>query len=75
MDGKCKIGAVQEEDYEVEYIDDEAEVIDRRVKGGKRVSYFVKWKGWPARYNTWEPLSHLQNLQAEIAAFESGRNK
>ena len=35
------------------------------------VQYLIKWKGWGAKHNTWEPLSHLQNLQAEIAAFEA----
>jgi len=35
------------------------------------VKYLIKWKGWPAKYNTWEPLRHLKNLQAEIEAFES----
>lgn len=37
------------------------------------VKYLIKWKGWPAKYNTWEPVQHLQNLQAEIKAFESSR--
>ena len=37
------------------------------------VKYLIKWKGWPAKYNTWEPMAHLQNLQQEIEAFESGR--
>ena len=33
------------------------------------IEYLIKWKGWPAKYNTWEPMAHLQNLQQEIEAF------
>ena len=42
-------------------------------KKGQRTEYLIKWKGWPSKYNTWEPLCHLANLQQEIAAFERGR--
>uniref|UniRef100_A0A7S2HH38 Chromo domain-containing protein n=1 Tax=Haptolina brevifila TaxID=156173 RepID=A0A7S2HH38_9EUKA len=39
------------------------------------VKYLIKWKGWPSKYNTWEPLLHLQNLQQEIAAFEASQRR
>ncbi|KAL1515152.1 hypothetical protein AB1Y20_004213 [Prymnesium parvum] len=41
----------------------------RRVE--EEVQYLIKWKGWAAKYNTWEPLSHLQNLQLDIASFHA----
>ena len=42
-------------------------------RDGNDVKYLIKWKGWAAKYNTWEPLSNLQTLQEEIEAFESSR--
>ena len=53
--GPCKKGAIEEEDYEVEYIADERSV----GKGGKRTEYEVKWRGWPSADNTWEPRESL----------------
>src|SRR6201996_6517394 len=45
-------------EYEVERI--EAERI--RKKGKQHVSeYLIKWKGYDANYNTWEPAKHLKN--------------
>ena len=64
--GECNDGNVSDQDYEVECI-----TAEKMVR--KKVLYRIKWKGWPAKYNTWEPLGHLQNLQQEIAAFESSR--
>ena len=55
--------------YEVEKIVD----VQRDVHNLADVKYLIKWKGWPAKYNTWEPVAHLKNLQAEIEAFESSR--
>ena len=65
-EGECKDGNMSEEDYEVEAI-----VAEKTVS--KVSKYLIKWKGWPSKYNTWEPLKHLTSLKAEIAAFESGR--
>ena len=33
-------------------------LIAKRVRGGK-TEIFVKWLGWPAETNTWEPANHL----------------
>ena len=51
-DGPCKLGAVEDEDYEVEYI-----VSEHRAR--KRLTYLVKWRGWPESDNTWEPSQSL----------------
>ena len=37
------------------------------------IKYLIKWKGWPAKYNTWEPMAHLKSLKDEIEAFEASR--
>ncbi|KAM5172285.1 histone-lysine N-methyltransferase SUV39H2 [Mantella aurantiaca] len=39
--------------YEVEYL------CDRKMKKGTEY-FFVKWKGWPESYNTWEPTDNLK---------------
>ena len=56
--GPCKKGAIEEEDYEVEYIADERSV-------GKRIEYLVKWRGWPSADNTWEPRENLLDTCAK----------
>ena len=33
-------------------------IVDRKVEDGKQF-VLVKWKGWPARYNSWEPASNI----------------
>jgi hypothetical protein len=51
-----------EEEYEVE------EIADSRVSRGK-FQYLVKWKGYTAEHNTWEPESNLKNAQTHIKNF------
>ena len=63
-----KLGKEGRDEYAVEKIVDV-----HRSADGKDIKYLIKWKGWPSKYNTWEPLKHLTSLKAEIAAFESGR--
>jgi hypothetical protein len=31
--------------------------------------YLVKWTGWPAEYNTWEPEAHLENAPKILKAY------
>lgn len=57
---KRKLG---KDEYQVE------KIVGRRQ--ADEVQYLIKWKGWASKHNTWEPLSHLQNLQAEIATYEA----
>ncbi|ODN04495.1 Histone-lysine N-methyltransferase SUV39H2 [Orchesella cincta] len=37
--------------------------------------YFLKWKGWEAKYNTWEPACHLLNCDAELLRFYKKRKE
>ncbi|XP_059618410.1 chromobox protein homolog 1-like isoform X2 [Phlebotomus argentipes] len=54
-----------ENEYQVESI------IDRRVKKG-RVEYYIKWEGYSAEDNTWEPIDNL-DCQELIEEFEASR--
>ena len=49
-------------EYEVE------EVLDSRLKKGK-LEYLVKWSGYTDEYNTWEPVSNLENSKEAIEDF------
>ena len=51
-----------EEEYEVE------EVMDSRMKR-RRLEYYVKWKGYGAEENSWQPKAHLANAPELIAEF------
>ena len=55
--------------YEVEKIVD----VQRSPSDPSDIKYLIKWKGWASKYNTWEPIEHLHNLQAEITSFEVSR--
>lgn len=35
--------------------------------------YFVKWKGYPAKDNTWEPKENLGNCQMALKNFETNK--
>lgn len=37
--------------------------------------YRVKWKGYAAKFNTWEPKKHLNHCRRVIEAFEKGMKK
>lgn len=57
-----------EEEYEV------AQIIDvRNKKGGKR-EFLIRWKGYGARYDNWEPEENL-NCNDLIAAFDKKLDK
>ena len=45
------------------------EIIGRRTKKGKP-EYEIKWVGWTAVHNTWEPITNLAGYEGMVAAFE-----
>ena len=53
-----------EAEYEVESV-----VSKRETEEGK-VEYLVKWKGYDASDNTWEPVENLESSQELIDEFE-----
>merc|ERR1712107_831225 len=53
-----------EAEYEVESV-----VSKRETEEGK-VEYLVKWKGYDASDNTWEPIDNLESSQELIDEFE-----
>ena len=50
--------------YEVENI------ITRKIKG-KNKFYLIKWKGYPIKYSTWEPITHLDNIMDLVEKFDN----
>merc|ERR1712099_216726 len=62
MGGKKKKKA--EAEYEVESI------VSKRESDEGKVEYLVKWKGWNASDNTWEPVENLESSQELIDEFE-----
>ena len=55
------------EDDQDEWQVEDIETHKDTASGGRR--YLVKWMGWPAEYNTWEPEKHLKNAQAIIKRY------
>jgi hypothetical protein len=53
----------EQEEYEVDT------VIDHRYRHRKK-EYLVKWKGYSADENTWEPLSNLRHARDAILEYE-----
>ena len=51
-----------EEEYEVE------EILDSRIRR-RRLEYYVKWHGYGAEENSWQPKAHLANAPELIADF------
>src|SRR5690606_6533170 len=60
--------AVDEDEWEVEAI------LDRTTVQGETY-YLVKWKDWPAEYNSYQPAEDLENAPLAIADFEKRRKK
>ncbi len=53
-----------EAEYEVE------QLLDAHQWGrGRKLQYYVKWKGFPMSDSTWEPKEHLSNAQDLITDF------
>ena len=57
---------VDDTEYEVE------KILDKRVFGRKHLvtKYLVRWKGYTAEQDTWEPLTKLKNAQESIDEYE-----
>jgi Chromo (CHRromatin Organisation MOdifier) domain len=49
-----------------------ARILDEVVSNGKR-KFLVRWKGFTAESDTWEPEDNLGNAQAKITEFRSER--
>ena len=50
------------------------EIVDKRVFvsiQGEYPEYRVKWKDYSEKYNSWEPIVHLEGCDEAISAFES----
>merc|ERR1712062_640233 len=61
---KSKKKKKAEAEYEVE------NVVSKRETDEGKVEYLVKWKGWNASDNTWEPVENLESSQELIDEFE-----
>lgn len=54
----------KEEEYLVE------KLVEMKMEKGKKV-FLVKWKGYSAKQNTWEPVANLKGFEEEMKAFDA----
>jgi hypothetical protein len=47
-------------------------ILDKKTVKGADL-YLVKWKNFPEKFNSWEPIDHLEGSQPLIAEFEKLR--
>ncbi len=45
-------------------------LVGRRQVRGQEAQYLVRWKGFGAHEDTWEPLSNLGNCQRLVREYE-----
>ena len=45
-------------------------IITRRIKGKKKF-YLIKWEGYPITDCSWEPISHLSNVNDIVKEFDN----
>jgi len=57
--------------YDVEAIVDKRKIHPR----SNEYEYLVKWSNYDSKYNTWEPISHLQDSINKVLEFESEYEK
>eukprot|EP01083_Nonionella_stella_P131761 400546_1 len=53
----------------------EVDVVVKSRGVGKQRKFLVKWKGFTAKYNTWEPQSNLSNAGKLLKAFMAKNNE
>ena len=63
--GRCKMGAIAEEEYEVEAI------LQESMGGDGDVAYLVKWRGWPLDDCTWEAEAALTSCPDVLKAWRA----
>ena len=60
-------GFFYESELQLAYISSEIlykieEILKKRKKKGGQVEILVKWKGWPAKFNSWSPEKDVENI-------------
>lgn len=50
-------------------------LLDKRIGNGSQVEYLVRWKGFSAEWDTWEPAGNLENCAQKIKKFENNYKK
>ena len=61
-----------EEALQPEKIFNVEELIASRLKGGVK-EYLVRWEGYDAKHDSWEPMQNLSNLVEMMAAFDKAK--
>jgi len=49
-------------------------LVDMKMEGKKKL-FLVKWKGFSAKHNTWEPVSNLKDFKDEMAELERSKKE
>ena len=52
-------GLIEDDQWEVERL------VSRRLGRRRRVEYLVRWAGWAAQYDSWEPAKHIDQRLVE----------
>lgn len=69
------VKAAKEEDDVKEDVEFEVEAIVDSKTIGKTLKYFVKWKGYTAKENTWESAANLEHAADLVKEYEATADK
>ena len=69
-DGDGEDGDEEDDSDEDEDVYEVDRILDSRITSDGAVEYLIKWKGWGAKWNSWEPSEHIIDEKL-VASFEA----